>query len=178
MQTVLARRIGIAAWRLARADRMEAELLEFRSYEGASPGLALIRDANGTRSIETLVRYRNAAMAEFTRAVRTLQALQAGNGERDARARDTCRTEGTQKGAQLQDVDLAHGSCRGHAAGAPGGRSHPSLPGAVPRRADPTRPRAPRRRYRPRWPDEPETGPASEDLIQPCGNRGSVRKFS
>ena len=31
MQTVLARRIGIAAWRLARADRMEAELLEFRS---------------------------------------------------------------------------------------------------------------------------------------------------
>ena len=85
MQTVLARRIGIAAWRLARADRMEAELLEFRSYEGASPGLALIRDANGTRSIETLVRYRNAAMAEFTRAVRTLQALQAGNGERNAR---------------------------------------------------------------------------------------------
>ena len=77
MQTVLARRIGIAAWRLARADRMEAELLEFRSYEGAGPGLALIRDAHGTRSIETLVRYRNAAMAEFTRALRTLQALQA-----------------------------------------------------------------------------------------------------
>jgi hypothetical protein len=85
VQTVLARRIVIAAWRLARADRMEAELLEFRSYEGANPGLALIRDGNGTRSIETLVRYRNAAMAEFTRAVRTLQALQAGDGERNAR---------------------------------------------------------------------------------------------
>ena len=92
MQTVLARRIGIAAWRLARADRMEAELLEFRSYEGASPGLALIRDANGTRSIETLVRYRNAAMAEFTRALRTLQALQAVNGERDARPAILSRT--------------------------------------------------------------------------------------
>ena len=85
MQTVLARRIVIAAWRLARADRMEAELLECRSYEGASPGLALIRDGNGTRSMETLVRYRNAAMAEFTRALRTLQALQAGDGERNAR---------------------------------------------------------------------------------------------
>ena len=30
------------------------------------------------------MRYRNAAMAEFTRAVRTLQALQAGNGEQKA----------------------------------------------------------------------------------------------
>jgi hypothetical protein len=85
MQTVLARRIVIAAWRLARADRMEAEVLEARAWAGASPGLALIRDGNGTRSIETLVRYRNAAMAEFTRTVRTLQALQAGTGERNAR---------------------------------------------------------------------------------------------
>jgi hypothetical protein len=85
MQTVLARRIVIAAWRLARADRMEAEVLEERGWASASPGLALIRDGNGTRSIETLVRYRNAAMAEFTRAVRTLQALQAGTGERNAR---------------------------------------------------------------------------------------------
>jgi hypothetical protein len=85
MQTVLARRIVIAAWRLARADRMEAELLECRSYEGASPGLALIRDGNGTRSLETLVRYRNSAMTEFTRALRTLQALQAGDSERNDR---------------------------------------------------------------------------------------------
>jgi hypothetical protein len=85
LQTVLARRIVIAAWRLARADRMEAELLEFRSYEGASPGLALIRDGNGTKSIETLVRYRNSASAEFTRAVRTLQMLQAGKDARNAR---------------------------------------------------------------------------------------------
>jgi hypothetical protein len=61
-------------------------LLECRSYEGASPGIALIRDGNGTRSIEILVRHRNGAMAEFTRAVRTLQMLQAGKGERNARA--------------------------------------------------------------------------------------------
>jgi hypothetical protein len=77
LQTVLARRIVMAAWRLARADRMEAEALEVRCYDGANPGLALIRDGNGTRAFETLMRYRSAAMAEFTRALRTLKALQA-----------------------------------------------------------------------------------------------------
>ena len=50
MQTVLARRVAVAAWRLERADRMEAEVLEFRSYEDANAGLALIRDGNATRS--------------------------------------------------------------------------------------------------------------------------------
>ena len=42
-----------------------------------APGVALIRDGNGTRSFETLLRYRGAAMAEFMRALRTLKALQA-----------------------------------------------------------------------------------------------------
>jgi hypothetical protein len=37
----------------------------------------LIRDGNGARSFETLLRYRSAAMAEFWRALRTLKALQA-----------------------------------------------------------------------------------------------------
>jgi hypothetical protein len=77
LQTLLARRVAVAAWRLERADRLEAEVLEFRSSEGASAGLALIRDGNGTRSFETLMRYRGAAMAEFMRALRTLKALQA-----------------------------------------------------------------------------------------------------
>jgi hypothetical protein len=86
LQTVLARRIVIAVWRLARADRMEAEVLGVRSYEGAAPGVALIRDGNGTRSLDTLIRNRSAALAEFMRALRTLQALQAGNGERNARS--------------------------------------------------------------------------------------------
>jgi hypothetical protein len=36
-----------------------------------------MRDGNGTRSIETLMRYRGAAMAELTRSLRTLKALQA-----------------------------------------------------------------------------------------------------
>ena len=77
LQTVLARRVAVAAWRLERADRMEAEVLEFRSCEDTNAGLALIRDGNGTRSFETLLRYRGAAMAEFWRALRTLKALQA-----------------------------------------------------------------------------------------------------
>jgi hypothetical protein len=77
LQTLLARRVAVAAWRLERADRLEAEVLEVRSYEGANAGIALIRDGNGTRSFETLLRYRGAAMAEFWRALRTLKALQA-----------------------------------------------------------------------------------------------------
>jgi hypothetical protein len=79
LQTVLARRVAVAAWRLARADRIEADLFAERSW-GAdpNPGLALIRDGNGTRSFETLLRYRGAAMAEFWRALKTLKALQAG----------------------------------------------------------------------------------------------------
>jgi hypothetical protein len=56
---------------------MEVELFEERRWENAGLGMALIRDGNGTRSFETLMRYRNAAMAEFMRALRTLKALQA-----------------------------------------------------------------------------------------------------
>jgi hypothetical protein len=78
LQTVLARRVAVAAWRLARADRIEVELFAERSWgPNANPGLAMIRDGNGTRSFETLLRYRGAAMAEFWRALRTLKALQA-----------------------------------------------------------------------------------------------------
>jgi hypothetical protein len=78
LQTVLARRVAVAAWRLERADRIEADLFAERSYgPDANPGLALIRDGNGTRSFETLLRYRGAAMAEFWRALRMLKALQA-----------------------------------------------------------------------------------------------------
>jgi hypothetical protein len=77
LQLVLARRVAIAAWRLARADRMEVELFEQRRWDNGGVGVALIRDGNGTRSFETLMRYRGAALAEFWRALRTLKALQA-----------------------------------------------------------------------------------------------------
>jgi hypothetical protein len=101
LQTVLARRVAVAAWRLARADRLEIEVFEERGYANASPGLALMRDGNGTRSFETLLRYRGAAMAEFWRALRTLKALQAeqaldagqalGAGDRPAPAKRPLR---------------------------------------------------------------------------------------
>ena len=77
LQTVLARRVAVAAWRLARADRLETELFEERRTPSGGLGLALIRDGNGTRSFDTLLRYRGAAIAEFWRALRTLKALQA-----------------------------------------------------------------------------------------------------
>ena len=65
LQTVLARRVAVAAWRLARADRIEAGLFKERRVASGGLGLALIRDGNGARSFETLLRYRGAAMAEF-----------------------------------------------------------------------------------------------------------------
>jgi hypothetical protein len=77
LQMVLARRVAVAAWRLARADRIEAELFIYRCRDDANLAIGLIRDGNGTRSIETLLRYRGAAMAELMRALRTLKALQA-----------------------------------------------------------------------------------------------------
>jgi hypothetical protein len=78
LQMVLARRVAVAAWRLARADRIEVELFARRSWGAdANPGIAMIRDGNGSRSFETLLRYRGSAMAEFWRALKTLKALQA-----------------------------------------------------------------------------------------------------
>jgi hypothetical protein len=49
LQTVLARRVAVAAWRLARADRLEVELFEERGYANASPGLALLGSRVGER---------------------------------------------------------------------------------------------------------------------------------
>jgi hypothetical protein len=77
LQTVLAGRVAVAAWRVARADRIEAELFEERRGPTGGLGLALIRDGNGARSFETLLRYRGAALAEFWRVLKTLKALQA-----------------------------------------------------------------------------------------------------
>ena len=93
LQTLLARRVAVAAWRLERADRMEAEVLEFRSYEDANAGLALIRDGNATRSFDTLMRYRGAAMAEFWRALRDAQGApgRAGEEQRQAPRPSRCR---------------------------------------------------------------------------------------
>jgi hypothetical protein len=76
LQAVLAQPVVSAAWRRARADRIEAEVLADRRYADGGLGLALIRDSNGSRTMDTVVRYRGAALAKLWRSLRTLQALQ------------------------------------------------------------------------------------------------------
>jgi hypothetical protein len=60
---------------------MEAEILDERGSRAygdqVCPGLALIRDANGPRAFETLLRYRGALLAELLRSLRALKALQS-----------------------------------------------------------------------------------------------------
>jgi hypothetical protein len=84
LQSVLAQRIVAASWRLARSERLEAELFA-RMMDGGSMGLALIRDSNGARSFDTLLRYRGTALAELWRALRTLKALQAERAAQQVR---------------------------------------------------------------------------------------------
>jgi hypothetical protein len=132
LQTVLARRIGVAAWRLARADRLELELFQEHQFPTPGFGLALIRDGNGTRSFETLLRYRGAAMAEFWRALKTLKALQA---------------------EQAAGLEVSAG---GHAAAE---RTAPAPPDQIVRRPMPDHPAARRNTNEPApqaRPDEPE----------------------
>ena len=81
LQSVLAQRVVAASWRLARAERLEAELFAENQLTGRSLGLALIRDCNGARSFDTLLRYRGGTLAELWRALRTLKALQAERRE-------------------------------------------------------------------------------------------------
>jgi hypothetical protein len=56
---------------------MERDLLDEESGPDGDLGLALTRDGHGARVVPTLLRYRGAAMAEFLRLLRTLEALQA-----------------------------------------------------------------------------------------------------
>jgi hypothetical protein len=76
LQTVLAQRVVAASWRLARAERLEAELFAQNMLAGHGLGLALIRDGNGARAFDTLLRYRGGSLAELWRSLRTLKALQ------------------------------------------------------------------------------------------------------
>jgi hypothetical protein len=90
LQAALAQRVVSAVWRLSRAERLEAELFEKNHFPGGNLGLALIRDCNGARSFDTLLRYRGGTLAELWRALRTLKALQA---ERAARPEPATASE-------------------------------------------------------------------------------------
>jgi hypothetical protein len=74
LQRLLASRIARAAWRLERTERIEAAL--FAHDLDGDLGMALIRDGNGPRAFDTLLRYRGMASAELWRALRMLKALQ------------------------------------------------------------------------------------------------------
>jgi hypothetical protein len=93
LQMVLARRVAVAAWRLARADPMEAEVFAERRWDNRSAGVALLgrrvgeRGPNPVPAAKRRQRHpqlRDAAAlpqrrhAEFMRVLRTLKALQAG----------------------------------------------------------------------------------------------------
>jgi hypothetical protein len=77
LQAVLAQRVVAASWRLARTERLEAELFAQNMLDGRGLGLALIRDCNNARAFDTLLRYRGGTLAELWRALRTLKGLQA-----------------------------------------------------------------------------------------------------
>ncbi|MGH6897404.1 MAG: hypothetical protein ACREJ5_12810 [Geminicoccaceae bacterium] len=168
LQAVLARRVVVAAWRLARADRIETELFEEHHIPGGSLGLALIRDGNGTRSFETLLRYRGAAMAEFWRALRTLKALQAEQAVETGAAlqaqprRPAARRPAAQR-PQPSEPERGAGPRREYVVSEPPAPAR-TLPDAI-------APWTPRRQGAERTPNEPEPhpvrGPDQGEIARP-----------
>jgi hypothetical protein len=85
LQSELVERIVTAAWRARRGDRLAAALLgrhlgpdaQDAGDAQAALGLGLMRDGNGPRALETLVRYRGSMLAELFRALTALRLLQA-----------------------------------------------------------------------------------------------------
>jgi hypothetical protein len=92
LQTLLAHRLVAAAWRLARADRLEFGLL-IGADPRESPGRALVRDGRAAAAFATLVRYRGGAQAELFRTLKVFKALQAAAARAEAAADAT--VEGT-----------------------------------------------------------------------------------
>ena len=93
LQTLLAHRLIAAAWRLARADRLEFELFSAHDALDLGPGRALIRDGRDARVFPTLVRYRGAAQAEFFRTLKVLKDLQAEAARNDRASDDEIEVE-------------------------------------------------------------------------------------
>jgi hypothetical protein len=182
LQAVLAQRVVSAAWRLARADRIEAEVIAERRYGAGGLGLALIRDGNGTRSFETLLRYRGAALAELWRALRTLKALQAEQKATPMRAHDAEPApvlvfeprRGRVGVARAPDQGTAEVEPRGNpiepeARGKPA-RSAAEPPPAGPARARPNKPKQPPAGARVR-PNEPDPGRNLHQAAAPAFER-------
>jgi hypothetical protein len=140
LQAVLVRRIVAATWRLERAERIEAELFAQNIRGTTSFGLAMIRDCNGARAFDTLLRYRGGTLAALWRSLRTLKALQAEQARPEPalapapralpeprempiepkRRRNPCHSEP----APVAPEPAPHPGRPAHAPGAKPGRSH------------------------------------------------------
>lgn len=83
LQEHLVGQIVLAIWRGRRSDRIETELFNFylekdRPLEPVPDfGLLVIRDRNGARALDALLRYRGSVQTELFRALAALKALQA-----------------------------------------------------------------------------------------------------
>jgi hypothetical protein len=171
LQTILAQRIVAAAWRLQRAECIEAELFARQMkdpFDDCDLGLALIRDGNGAGAFNTLLRYRGGTLAEFSRALRTLKALQA---ERAAPAAPMPRASG-------ERPFKSEGRTNGQAmAAAPaGGTRMAAQPGAdAPiRHAEHIHPRPGARAHiAPEQPNEPEPR-RNPDTMAPASGPGGA----
>ena len=77
LEALLAKRLATAAWRMDRADRIEADLLTPPANRPGSLGEKITRDRHGPQAVDCLIRYRNAAQAEFWRTLAALRAVQS-----------------------------------------------------------------------------------------------------
>ena len=84
LQEHLASQIALAVWRGRRSERIETELFNYYLEKDKRPnepvpdfGLLVIRDRNGARALDTLLRYRSSVQTELYRALAALKALQA-----------------------------------------------------------------------------------------------------
>ncbi|MGH6898537.1 MAG: hypothetical protein ACREJ5_18620 [Geminicoccaceae bacterium] len=182
LQTVLAQRVVSAAWRLLRADRMEAEVLTEKCYADGGLGLALIRDSNGSRTMDTVLRYRGAALAELWRALRTLKSLQAEARAVDPAAVPSARRRARlplarpnqpEKGCQINALTRRSAAEPRHdtpGRDLPGPAALPSIaPGTKPAQA-----RMPDERIDPRAPDRAHHRAPGRDLPGPAALRSTV----
>lgn len=91
LETLLASRLAMAAWRMDRADRIEADLLSPTKANGAdrigrngrhtTMGETITRDRHGPQAVDCLIRYRGSTQAEFWRALAALRTIQAHREE-------------------------------------------------------------------------------------------------
>ncbi len=89
LETLLASRLAIAAWRMDRADRIEADLFSTSSAgRAATLGEKITRDRHGPQAIDCLIRYRGTTQAEFWRALAALRGIQ---NQRDEAVRNEAR---------------------------------------------------------------------------------------